>query len=52
MLDKHEKKVLLLDTVGAQEKLVIILKKILAAVCIVVKDLTFFLIQLIACISL
>lgn len=42
--DKREKKLLLLDIVGAGKELVIALKEILAAVCTIVKDLAFFLI--------
>lgn len=44
ILDKPDKKVLLLDTISAQKKLVTALKKTLAAVCTLVKDLVFSLI--------
>ena len=44
MLDRHEKEVLLLDTIGAWEELVTALRGTLAAVCTVVEDLAFFLI--------
>ena len=52
VLDIHEKKVLLLDTISAWEELVIVLKEILVIVCTIVEDLVFSLIQLVACICL
>ena len=44
VLDRHEKEVLLLDTVGAWEELVTALRGTLAVICTIVEDLAFFLI--------
>ena len=52
MLDRRKKEVLLLDIVGAWEKLVTALKGILASICTVVEDLAFSLIRSVACICL
>ncbi len=52
MSDRREKELLLLNIVGAYEKLVIALKGTLAAVCTVVEDLAFSLIRLVICIYL
>lgn len=41
VLDRHEKNVLLLETVGTWKKLVIALKKIVAAICLIVEDLAY-----------
>ena len=52
LLDRREKEVLLLDTVGAREELVTALKGTLAVVRTVVEDLAFSLIRSVACICL
>ncbi len=52
MLDRYKKEVFLLGIASARKELVITLKGILAIVCTVVEDLTFSLIQLVACIYL
>lgn len=52
ILDRCKKEMFLLSIVSACKELVIALKKILAVVCIVVKDLAFSLIRLVACICL
>ena len=44
VLDRREKEVLLLDTIGAREELVTAFKETLAVVCTVVEDLAFSLI--------
>ena len=44
MLDRHEKEVLLLDTVGTWKELVSALRKTLAVICTIVENLAFFLI--------
>lgn len=42
ILDRDEKKMLLLDTVNTQKKLVISFKELLAVIYILIKDLAFF----------
>lgn len=42
MLDKYEKKLLLLDIVGAWKEFMTVLKEILAIVYIVIENLAFF----------